>query len=140
MIVLTRVVGPRTLTVYRDMLEAMHGDPTCAEFDALPPDADEATRDDLAQRLLPQTLHLQQAHPAARDQHDAPRGAGLAAIARNAARQGLAPEAIKPDQLRAHLAHNHKRRSRTCVDTVIAIIPMGVQAADLPARLERIQL
>lgn len=79
MIVLTRVVGPRTLTAYRDMLEAVHGDPTCAEFDALPHDADEVTRHDAAQRLLPHILHLQQAHPAARDLRDAPRGASFAA-------------------------------------------------------------
>lgn len=79
LVVLTRVVGPRTLSAYRDMLEAMHEDPTCAEFDALAHDADEATRVDLAERLLPHIVHLQQSHPATHDLHDAPRGAAFAA-------------------------------------------------------------
>lgn len=78
LVVLTRVVGPRTLSAYRYMLEAIREDPTCAEFDTLAHDADEATRRSLAERLQPHVLHVQKDHPATRDFHDAPRGAAFA--------------------------------------------------------------
>lgn len=89
LIVLTRVVGPRTKAAYRDMLEAIHEDPTCAEFDGLPHDADEATRGDLTERLLPHVLHVQQSHPATRDLRDAPHGAPFAARMIGAAMEDL---------------------------------------------------
>ncbi|MGJ9424134.1 MerR family transcriptional regulator [Aeromicrobium sp. CF3.5] len=79
MVVLTCVVGPRSIAAYREMLARIHDDATCAEFDALAPDADESVRQDLAGRMHDHVLHLRETHPATRDFGDAPRGAAFAA-------------------------------------------------------------
>jgi DNA-binding transcriptional MerR regulator len=75
-VVLTRVLGPQGLQAYADMLQDGQTDPALGEFDALTPDADPATREDLAQRLAPFVRALHDAHPGLRDTTvDAPRGA-----------------------------------------------------------------
>src|ERR687892_734354 len=50
-VVMTRVLGPRRLQAYADMLRDMPTDPTDREFEDLSADADERTRQDLADRM-----------------------------------------------------------------------------------------
>ncbi|WP_166905329.1 MerR family transcriptional regulator [Mycobacterium sp. DL440] len=74
-VVLSRVLGPRGMQVYAEMMRDAPDDPASAEFDNLPADADEATRKDLAQRLAPYIRAVNQAHPGiAQSRSDAPRG------------------------------------------------------------------
>jgi hypothetical protein len=58
------------------MLQDLPDDPAAAEFDDLPADADEATRQDLAERMIPYVRALRSKHPAG--DSDAPRGARFA--------------------------------------------------------------
>lgn len=74
-VVLARVLGPRGLQVYTELMREAPDDPSSAAFDDLPADADEATRQDLAERLAPYIHAIQQAHPGLHDTSaDAPRG------------------------------------------------------------------
>jgi DNA-binding transcriptional MerR regulator len=74
-VVLSRVLGPRGMQVYADMMREAPEDPAASELDHLPADADEATREDLAERLAPYILSVTQAHPGLADSRaDAPRG------------------------------------------------------------------
>ena len=78
-VVLTRVLGPQGLQTYADMLQDLPDDPTAAEFDDLPADADEPTRQDLAERMAPYVRALNDRHPGLRDVNaDAPGGARFA--------------------------------------------------------------
>lgn len=62
-VVLTRVLGPRRLQAYADMLRDLPDDPVGPEFDDLPADADEPTRRDVAERLAPYIGALRAQHP-----------------------------------------------------------------------------
>ena len=62
-VVLTRVLGPRGLQVYADLLQNTPDEPAASAFDDLPADADEATRQDLAERLVPYIRAIRAAHP-----------------------------------------------------------------------------
>ena len=74
-VVLSRVLGPRGMQVYADMMRETPEDPASAEFDTLPADADEPTRNDLAERLALYIRAVNQAHPGlAESRSDAPRG------------------------------------------------------------------
>lgn len=74
-VVMSRVLGPRGRRVYAEMLRDSPEDPASAELDRLPPDADAATRAQLAERLAPHILAVQRAHPGLNDSRaDAPRG------------------------------------------------------------------
>ncbi|MFC7327578.1 MerR family transcriptional regulator [Marinactinospora rubrisoli] len=74
-VVMSRVLGPRGLQTYSDLLQDIPRDPTDAEFDALPADADEATRQDLAERMVPYLRELFAENPGLDDVHsDAPKG------------------------------------------------------------------
>ena len=74
-VVMTRVLGPRRLQAYADMLRDMPTDPTDREFDDLPADADERTRQDLADRMAPYIRDLQAKYPGLKaPDSDAPRG------------------------------------------------------------------
>jgi DNA-binding transcriptional MerR regulator len=53
MVVMSRVLGPQGLQAFADMLAQTERDETFDEFDALPPDADEAAREELAERMVP---------------------------------------------------------------------------------------
>lgn len=78
-VVLSRVLGPRGLASYADMLQNLPQDPAAAEFDDLPADADEHTRQALAERMLPYVRELHGANPGLREMHsDAPGGARFA--------------------------------------------------------------
>lgn len=74
-VVLSRVLGPRGKQAYADMMRDTPEDPAATELDNLPADADDATRQDLAERLAPYIKAVRQAHPALDDSRaDAPRG------------------------------------------------------------------
>lgn len=74
-VVLSRVLGPRGRQAYADMMRDTPDDPAAVELDNLPADADEATRKDLAERLVPHIRAVREAHPGLDDSRaDAPRG------------------------------------------------------------------
>lgn len=62
-VVMTRVLGPQHLRAYADMLQDHPADLMLPEFDDLPADADEQTRQDLAERLAPSVRALNSKHP-----------------------------------------------------------------------------
>jgi DNA-binding transcriptional MerR regulator len=73
--VMTRVMGPALRQAYADMLRNRSDEPTNKEFDALPADADERTRRDLAERMAPYVQALFDEHPDLRALNtDAPYG------------------------------------------------------------------
>ncbi len=75
LVVLTRVLGPRGLQTYADMLQDLPADPVTTEFDDLPADADDETRQDVAERLAPYVRALNREHPGLRvPDADAPHG------------------------------------------------------------------
>ena len=85
-VVLSRVLGPRGRQVYADMMRETPDDPAASELDNLPADADEATREDLAERLAPYIRAINEAHPSlAQSRSDAPRGERFAEKAIGAA-------------------------------------------------------
>jgi DNA-binding transcriptional MerR regulator len=77
--VMTRVMGPASRRAYADMLRNHSDDPTSKEFDALPADTDEQTRQDLAERMAPYVQALYDEHPDLRAPNtDAPHGEAFA--------------------------------------------------------------
>ncbi|EWC59005.1 Transcriptional regulator, MerR family [Actinokineospora spheciospongiae] len=79
-VVMSRLLSPSAITAYRGMLEAYSADPSTDEFDHLPPDADEQTREDLARRMVGYIRELQADHPGMRElKADTPAAARLAA-------------------------------------------------------------
>jgi DNA-binding transcriptional MerR regulator len=77
--VMTRVVGSAPRQAYADMLQNLTDEPVNREFDALPADADEPTRRDLAERMARYARELFDAYPDLRAPHiDAPRGEAFA--------------------------------------------------------------
>jgi DNA-binding transcriptional MerR regulator len=85
-VVLSRVLGPRGRQAYADMMRDIPEDPAATEVDNLPADADEATREDLAHRLAPYILAINEAHPdLAESRSDAPLGQRFAEKAIGAA-------------------------------------------------------
>jgi DNA-binding transcriptional MerR regulator len=78
-VVLTRVLGPRGLKTYADLMENTPAEPSIAAFDDLPADTDDATRQDIAERLVPYIRAINAAHPGlAESRADAPGGARFA--------------------------------------------------------------
>ncbi|KAA0118622.1 MerR family transcriptional regulator [Mycolicibacterium sp. P9-22] len=78
-VVLSRVLGPRGRQAYADLINDSREDPAAHEFDTLPTDADESTRQGLAERLAPYIRSVRQSHPALTESRtDAPRGARFA--------------------------------------------------------------
>jgi DNA-binding transcriptional MerR regulator len=75
--VMTRVLGPTAVQAYNDLLKDQPKDPLGGEFDHLPADADEALRDDIAERLAPFVRDLHERHPDLNDLTDAPHDAGF---------------------------------------------------------------
>jgi hypothetical protein len=64
----------------------MPTDPTDREFDDLPADADERTRQNLAERMVPYIRGIRIKHPGLKEPHsDAPRGAAVVAETTGAA-------------------------------------------------------
>lgn len=78
-VVLSRVLGPRGMQAYSELLGSLERTPADLEFDALPADADEASRRDLARRMADEVRGMWQRHPDAMDLGtDAPGGARFA--------------------------------------------------------------
>ncbi len=74
--VLGRVIGPQRRQAWADMLQNLPDDPVAAEFDDLPDDTDEPTRQDVAERMVPYIRSLRARHPdLSEPDSDAPRGA-----------------------------------------------------------------
>lgn len=78
-VVLTRVLGPQGLKAYAEVLENTPAEHSVAAFDDLPADTDDATRQDIAERLAPYIRAVNAAHPGlAESRADAPGGARFA--------------------------------------------------------------
>lgn len=76
-VVLAQLVSPEALTRFAEVLKDYSKDPVEVEFDTLPEDADEATRQHLAERMvaLPQVREMRAAFPDAAGMYTgAPRG------------------------------------------------------------------
>ncbi|ESQ05046.1 transcriptional regulator [Streptomyces sp. PVA_94-07] len=72
--VLGTVLGPSGMDAYADLLQ-QESQPVARELNELPADADERTRQSLAERLVPYVLGLRSRHPGLSDlASDAPRG------------------------------------------------------------------
>ena len=65
MVVYSRVLGPDGVRAYARMLAEYRRTPVAFEFEALPADADEPTRADLTERILPHVAELYRAYPEA---------------------------------------------------------------------------
>lgn len=63
MVVLSRVLGPQGMQAYAEMLQNTPADPTNGALDTLPADADEQTRQDMAERLAPHVRAVRAAYP-----------------------------------------------------------------------------
>ncbi|MDT7553165.1 MAG: hypothetical protein QOI16_1701 [Pseudonocardiales bacterium] len=75
-VVLSRILGPQGLQAYADMLQNLPVNPNASEFYDLPADADERTRQGVAERLAPYARVLRAEHPGLSTLNvDAPRGA-----------------------------------------------------------------
>jgi hypothetical protein len=73
--VMSRVLGPKGMAAYADLLKDPVIDPTGEAFDKLPADADEQTRADLAERMVSFVQSLYRQHPGLSTlPADAPRG------------------------------------------------------------------
>ena len=73
--VVGRIAGPERRRAWADMLQDLPDDPVGAEFDDLPPDADEPTRQAVAERMVPYVRALRARHPDLDEPYsDAPRG------------------------------------------------------------------
>lgn len=74
-VVMGRVLGPKRMKAYADMLQDLPSDPTNGEFDELSADADESARQELAERMVPYIRALFDTHPGlSAPDTDAPRG------------------------------------------------------------------
>lgn len=74
-VVLTRVLGPAGMQSVADWLQSSRTEPVSVEFDRLPADADERTRQDVAERFVPYLRALYAEHPGLSTPHtDAPGG------------------------------------------------------------------
>lgn len=74
LVVLSRVLGPRGMQSYAEMFRDGPPDPGLADFDDLPADADEDTRQAMAERVAPHVRALLAEHPGLRDVHADARG------------------------------------------------------------------
>src|ERR1700754_1383872 len=73
-VVMSRLMGPRRLEAYAEVLRSVAIDPTDTEFDSLPANADAEVRQDLAERMAPRIRRIQAEHPdMAMPDTDAPR-------------------------------------------------------------------
>lgn len=74
-VVMTRLLDPEALDAYKELIEDSASSPADTEFDELPADADEETRESLAQRMYPSVRDLMAEHPEFGDKEKmAPRG------------------------------------------------------------------
>ncbi|WP_335988867.1 helix-turn-helix domain-containing protein [Glycomyces sp. MUSA5-2] len=78
MVAMSRILGPRAVGAYADLFRDTPPVPVDREFEELPPDADEATRADLAERMAPFAREVAQRFPGINDLSDAPHGEDFA--------------------------------------------------------------
>lgn len=76
--VMSRLLGPTALDAYTEFLQTPDALPAGRELDELPADADERTRRELAERLIPQVHDLFTEFPGLGSTADAPPGAAQA--------------------------------------------------------------
>ena len=89
-VVMTRVLGPQSLQAYAELLRDLPPDPNAGAFENLPEDADDRTRQELAERMLPYVREMHAAHPSlATMREDSPRGKGFAQRTMGAAMRDL---------------------------------------------------
>jgi DNA-binding transcriptional MerR regulator len=62
-VVMSRVLGPERMRAYADMIQNQPPDPADGAFDELPADADESTRQDIAERMLPFVRAIYEQNP-----------------------------------------------------------------------------
>jgi DNA-binding transcriptional MerR regulator len=75
LVVMSRVLGPRGMESYAEVARQASPDPALTDFDDLPGDADEDTRQEMADRLAPALREVVTANPGLKDMSaDAPRG------------------------------------------------------------------
>lgn len=78
-VVMTRVLGPQGLQVWGDLLRNLPKDPAATDVDDLTEAAADATRQDVAERMVDYVRALHAAHPGLSElRTDAPRGARFA--------------------------------------------------------------
>ncbi|MFC9685036.1 hypothetical protein [Streptomyces sp. NPDC056948] len=78
-LVMTRVLGPAARQAWADMMGNQTDGPVSKEFEALPADADERTRQGIAERLVPYAREAFDEHPDLRaPATDAPHGEAFA--------------------------------------------------------------
>lgn len=93
-VILNRVLGPTALESLREMLTTSDAaDPAMADFDNLPADADEQTREKVAEQIAPYARKLQTTYPNLNTVHDSPVGPQRAAQALALALKDLYNEA-----------------------------------------------
>ncbi len=79
LVVMARVLGPRGLRIWAEVLRDRPEDPVADDFNALGEDADDATRQDVAERMVDHHRRYHSAHPDLGElAADAPRGARFA--------------------------------------------------------------
>lgn len=89
-VVLSRVLGPAGIETYIEMFRNYQVRPEALELDQLPANADDHTKQDLAERMVPLIHALTAAHPALESStDDAPRGPHFAARTLGAAIEDL---------------------------------------------------
>jgi hypothetical protein len=112
--VMSRVMGPQRLEAYAEMLRSATADPTDGEFDSLPADADDATRQSLAERMAPHIRRIQAEHPEmAAPYADDPRGPRFVAAIAAAAMQELYSPAQIDVFRRVHALLTNDREGRS---------------------------
>ncbi len=93
-VVMSRVLGPQGVRAWKDFLDDPPMHPAATAFDELTDDADDATRQELAEQLVAYVELLRATHPALEDDvADAPRGARFAREVAGAAVADLYNEA-----------------------------------------------
>ena len=101
--VYSRVLGASAMDEVRDMVASHNRTPEDAEFDALTDEADEATRQNLAERLAPEVRSLTDTYPWMKDpSSQAPRGAAFAESTIGQALVGLYNPAQLDVMIRVH--------------------------------------
>jgi DNA-binding transcriptional MerR regulator len=90
LVVMSRVLGPKGLQTYADVLQNLPVSPSLSAFDDLPADADEQTRQELAERFVLSLRDLLAEHPGLLEVHaDAPGGTRFAEVTAGRALQDL---------------------------------------------------
>ena len=124
LVVMSRVLDPTVINAFAATLHTLPTNPAAAAFDDLPADADESTRRDLAERLLPQIRGLRPRLPGLLD---ADTSSGVAASAARTIDMAVG-DLYNPAQIDVLRRVRHRRRS------LLRLAP--VPAPDRPAMVD----